>query len=269
MTFLETEALCILDPIPKKKIVGIGIHENPEKVFLDILTFTGPCSIVPYVSHDLLVPADYPGLVMRSDHPEEHLISDLFSGNIHAAVRGSFEAGLTLRLLKTIAGVDELERIVLLETINGNKFFLAPVGIDEGWSVDQKISFIEKGRRLCKKFGLPDTVSVLSGGRLSDKGRHPVVDKTLDDAALISNLTGAVNLGILIEDAVQTSGLIIAPDGISGNLIFRTILFLGRGRSHGAPVINIRKTFIDTSRVNPDYHFALNLACALADESFF
>jgi len=38
------------------------------------------------------------------------------------------------------------------------------------------------------------------------------------------------------------------------------LLFLGSGLSHGAPVLNIPKIFVDTSRVNPDYQYALNLA---------
>ena len=142
------------------------------------------------------------------------------------------------------------------------------MGVDEGWSVNQKISLVEKGRSLCKKFGLSEEVSILSGGRLSDIGRHPVIDRSLADAELIAHITGSIHQGILIENAIKTSGLIIAPDGISGNLIFRTLLFLGNGYSHGAPVINIGKTFVDTSRVNPNYLHALNLADILIELSF-
>ena len=150
-----------------------------------------------------------------------------------------------------------------METNDGRRFFLAPVGVDEGWSLQQKIMFIEKGRDLCRKFGLNDSVSVLSGGRLGDLGRHSAVDRSLADAELIARVTGAEHSGILIEEAVGKSGLIIAPDGISGNLIFRTLLFLGKGCSHGAPVVNIDKKFVDTSRVNPDYQYALILAGSL------
>ncbi|MDD1717629.1 MAG: phosphotransacetylase, partial [Methanoregulaceae archaeon] len=47
---------------------------------------------------------------------------------------------------------------------------------------------------------------------------------------------------------------------ISGNLIFRTLVFLGAGKGHGAPVINIDKIFVDTSRASPDYTNAILLA---------
>ncbi|MDD1704009.1 MAG: phosphotransacetylase, partial [Methanoregula sp.] len=69
----------------------------------------------------------------------------------------------------------------------------------------------------------------------------------------------------LIEDAIEDCGLIIAPDGISGNLVFRTLAFLGGGISHGAPVVNISKIFVDTSRASPNYTNALWRAAALLE----
>ncbi|MDL5501593.1 MAG: methyltransferase, partial [Candidatus Methanoperedens sp.] len=52
------------------------------------------------------------------------------------------------------------------------------------------------------------------------------------------------------------------PDGISGNLIFRTLVFLGGGYGHGAPVL-MEKVFVDTSRVGGHYTRAIMLASAL------
>ena len=63
------------------------------------------------------------------------LVSDLMSGAIDAAVRGTLPASSTLKALKKAAGVDHLERIALLETVHGKKFLFAPVGVDEGWTV--------------------------------------------------------------------------------------------------------------------------------------
>jgi putative methanogen marker protein 4 len=192
------------------------------------------------------------------------MISDLKEGIIDAAVRGTLASNTTLLALKQACQVAELERIVLLETASGKKFFLAPVGVDEGWTVKQKLSLIEKGKKIAVSYGLSETVGILSGGRLGDVGRHAVVDQSLADAELLKTLTGGRHYEIRIEDAIKECGLIIAPDGISGNLIFRTILFIGNGASHGAPVVNINKIFVDTSRVNPDYTNALILASSMA-----
>ena len=187
------------------------------------------------------------------------------AGRIDAAVRGTLPANTTLRALKKAEGVTHLERIALLETVNGKKFLLTPVGVDEGWTVPEKLELIKKGRQIAKKFGLLPKVGVLSGGRLGDIGRHSQVDASMAEAELVARLGEAEHCEILIEDAVETCGLIIAPDGISGNLIFRTLIFLGGGKSHGAPVVNISRIFVDTSRASPNYSNALLLAASLLE----
>ncbi|HJJ90629.1 MAG TPA: methanogenesis marker protein Mmp4/MtxX [Methanocorpusculum sp.] len=195
--------------------------------------------------------------------PAQCLIDDLLDGSIDGAVRGTLPANETLRYLKKSCGVEKLERLALLETVDHQKFFLAPVGIDEGWTIQEKISLINKARGLARKLGISERTAVLSGGRTDDIGRHPIVDKTVVDAQEIAQLTGAVHGEILIENAVQDCGIIIAPDGISGNLIFRTLTFLGHGIGHGAPVVNIFPIFVDSSRASSGYGGSLHLAAAL------
>jgi predicted methyltransferase MtxX (methanogen marker protein 4) len=85
------------------------------------------------------------------------------------------------------------------------------------------------------------------------------------EAELVARLGDATHCEILIEDAVETCGLIIAPDGISGNLVFRTLTFLGGGHGHGAPVVNISRIFVDSSRASPNYANALLLAASLLE----
>jgi predicted methyltransferase MtxX (methanogen marker protein 4) len=138
------------------------------------------------------------------------------------------------------------------------------VGVDEGWTIPEKLDLVAKGREIARTFGLPGGGAILSGGRLGDVGRHKQVDKSLASGELVAKIASARHAEILIEDAVEDCGLIIAPDGISGNLIFRTLTFLGAGKGHGAPVVNIDKIFVDTSRASPDYTNALMLADALS-----
>ncbi len=246
-------------------IIGIGISEDPIRVIDSITKSPFSDRVVCYTNPDTASQLSFPCQVCSDTDPEKRLISDLSRHHIAAAVRGTFSANTTLHELKMVYGVTELERIVLLEAASGRKFFLAPVGIDEGWTMSQKIALIEKGKVIAMRSGLSGQVGILSGGRIGDVGRHPVVDRTMADAELISRITGAIHYEIRIEDAINDCGLIIAPDGISGNLIFRTLLFAGNGAAHGAPVVNIGKIFVDTSRVNPDYTKALILAAALAE----
>jgi len=253
-------------PGPVKRI-GIGIGKDPDKVIESANRVSGTFEIICYCC---------PGIVDRNAagtgvsiteyaSPELALVDDLMAGRIDAAVRGTLPANATLKALKKAAGVDHLERIALLETISKKKFLLTPVGVDEGWTVGEKLELIKKGRNIATKFGLPEKVGILSGGRLGDIGRHPQVDASMADAELLARLGDATHCEILIEDAVETCGLIIAPDGISGNLVFRTLVFLGGGKGHGAPVVNISRIFVDSSRASPDYSNALLLAASLSE----
>lgn len=247
----------------QKRRIGIGVGEDPLRVVRSILRYSEPSEVICYTDPDTADETTFPGNIVVDHNPADRLIADLINKNIDAAVRGTITAHNTLSILKKACAVSELERMVLMETATGIRFFLAPVGIDEGWTIKQKLSLIKSGQVMLDKFGLSSTVGVLSGGRFGDVGRHPAVDRSLADAELIAHLTGSKHFEILIEDAIKECGLIIAPDGITGNLIFRTLLFAGGGVTHGAPILNIEPVFVDTSRVNPDYSHALHLAASL------
>ncbi len=253
-------------PGPVKRI-GIGVGAEPEKVVASANAVSGPFVTVCYCTPGT-IDTKIPGKnVIPAEHadPSGAMVADLAAGRIDAAVRGTLPANATLRALKIAMGVDHLERIALLETAGGKKFLLSPVGVDEGWTVAEKVELIRKGRAIAQKFGLPSETGVLSGGRLGDIGRHPQVDASMAEAELVARLAGATHYEILIEDAIEHCGLIIAPDGISGNLIFRTLTFLGNGHGHGAPVVNISRIFVDSSRASPNYANALLLAASLLE----
>ena len=70
---------------------------------------------------------------------------------------------------------------------------------------------------------------------------------------------------ILIEDAVREADILIAPEGITGNIIFRTLHFIGGTAALGAPIANADKVFVDTSRVKTDYRDSIALAMLLTE----
>lgn len=249
------------------KRIGIGIAKEPDKVIASANRVSGPFETICYCCPGVadIKTAQKNVHFSEHPHPEQVLVDDLVSGKIDAAVRGTLPSNSTLQALKVAMGVDHLERIALLETVHGKKFLLTPVGVDEGWTVAEKLELIQKGRIIAKKFGLSEKTGVLSGGRLGDIGRHPQVDTSMAEAELVARLGDATHCEILIEDAVETCGLIIAPDGISGNLVFRTLTFLGGGYGHGAPVVNISRIFVDSSRASPNYANALLLAASLLE----
>jgi len=246
------------------KKIGIGMEQDKEKVISSVIKSGITDQIILYCKPGTIDPGTENLDIHTSACPEQDLVTDLMKGTIRAAVRGTLPANATLKALKLAAGVDHLERIALLETAGGKKFLLAPVGVDEGWSVAEKVTFVKKGREIAEKFGLPTRVAILSGGRLGDVGRNRKVDRSMAEAELVARLTGETHYEILVENAISDAGVIIAPDGITGNLMFRTLTFLGAGHGHGAPVVNIDRIFVDTSRASPDYRNAIMLADSLS-----
>lgn len=243
-------------------VIGIGAGTDPASVRATMEKLSGVIPLRCFThpdNRDIFSGFD----VVYAAAPEEALVQALFSGEIDAAVRGTLPSNQTLSALKRTFNVSRLERIAFLETPGGDRFLLAPVGVDEGWTVDDKISLVAQARRMAPVFGVNDRVAVLSGGRLGDVGRHPVVDRTIRDAEEVACRTGADHAEILIESAVPSHGIIIAPDGISGNLIFRTLCLLGGGVGHGAPVVNIDRIFVDTSRASSDYSNSVFIANSL------
>jgi len=207
--------------------------------------------------------------VVDSKEPEKTLVELLAAGKVDAAIRGTANASDTLFQLKERLGLDKIYRLTLLLTADGTPFFLAPVGIDEGNSLGDKLQLVTLGAEHIQRFGVEPIVGVLSGGRLGDVGRDDRVDRTLADGEFITQRVLEMGLRakhytILIEDAIREANFIVAPDGISGNLIFRTIAFLGGGDGLGAPVLMEDYVFVDTSRVGGHFTKALMLASALA-----
>ncbi len=204
-----------------------------------------------------------------SDTPDVALIQLLKDGKVDGVVRGSLGSNSTLRSLRNIMGIKKVLRVSLLKTPTDRFFFFAPVGVDEGWSVPDKIELGMAGVSLIRRFGIEPKVGVLSGGRLDDRGRSPIVDKTMDDAeavaeALRKNGVEARHAAILFEDAVNEYEYILAPDGITGNLMFRSLCLVGCGEGYGAPLVGSDVVYVDTSRAGSGYQNAICMASALS-----
>jgi len=236
----------LLNNVPKDVIIGIGRGSGRGDVEKSASFFDN---------------------VAIYDDPNEFM-ADLRSGKIDAAVRGDMSSSKLLPILKDVFSIPDIQRTVLLEPAGRKMVFVAPVGIDEGWTVPQKHELAVKSVELMRRIGMGERIAVMSGGREDDKGRNETVDRTIDDAASLVKMLrsegyDAYDAEILIESAVDDADLLIAPDGISGNLIFRTLHFLGGAKALGAPVLNMNKVFVDTSRVKTDYRDSIALAARL------
>ncbi|MHA1641544.1 MAG: methanogenesis marker protein Mmp4/MtxX [Promethearchaeota archaeon] len=195
--------------------------------------------------------------VIENESPETTIISYLKQRKVDGIIRGGLSANKFLKQLKSDFKLKYINRLALLETIQGEQFFFGPVGIDECRNQDEKINFINKALIEFERFNLAPIISILSGGRKGDIGRDSAVDKTIKEAEHVVNFfkendpkLAIFHDEILIENAISRgANLIIAPNGIAGNLIYRTLVHLGGGKAYGAIYMGINKPIIDTSRV--------------------
>jgi putative methanogen marker protein 4 len=199
----------------------------------------------------------------------EQLISALRSGEVSCGIRGTLNAKETLGELKQVFNQPTIYRSALIYLDDKSWFFLAPVGIDEGIFIDERFQIIKLLDSLLKRYKIKSKTAIISGGRLDDFGRSGLVDESLRAGEKLNKLTKEEGLevkhyGVLIEEAYKESNIIIAPNGIVGNLLFRTLHFLGSTRSLGAPILNLDRVFIDTSRSKRDYTDSIMMASALS-----
>lgn len=211
---------------------------------------------------------DFPVQLVNS--PEEFAES-VKEDRAQAYVRGSLDASRIMTVLKD--KYKEFYRASFIE-VDGHKFFLAPVGIDEGDSLEQKLQIIDLAAQFMSKMEIKPKIAILSGGRAQDVGRSSKIDKSIAQGELLTeiirNKYPVQHYFILIEEAIRdNSNFILAPDGITGNLIFRSLVLSGCGKSHGAVTLGTDVILVDTSRSLPveGYIRALKFAKYLTDSN--
>ena len=198
---------------------------------------------------------------------EEELSSMLLNNKVDGAVRGSLSSTKILNVLRKEHN-QKIYRASLLE-LKGHKFLLAPVGIDEVDTLQDKQKIVELGTEFLSKLGIEPKIGVISGTRLEDSGRSPKIDYFIEESLdLIEKIKNKFFIKeYLLNEAIKdNANIILAPDGISGNLIFRSLVFLGATKSYGAVSLGMDKIFIDTSRSQTveGYKRALELSHYLA-----
>lgn len=242
--------------------IGIGIWNADEELIASLHSAERFAELLLVGDLGEDCPFDH----MNSNEPWRDLVRLLASGEIDGAVRGNLPAGRSMRALVDRFGLP-VRRLALIELF-GWSFLLGPVGIDEGETPSARLDLLLGGKAPARAGRLPGGSSLWreDGG----PGRSERVDTSLlegDQIAARAAEAGinAEHKGILIESC-RGDDIVIAPEGISGNLIFRTLMLLCGAQSYGAPVITERMDwiFIDSSRARSGFDGPVMLAGALA-----
>lgn len=202
---------------------------------------------------------------------DNDLVNAILDKNVDAAIRGSLPASSVMKQLNKKFG--DISRATYINS-KDIEFLLTPVGIDEGKTVDEKLKIAIHCGEFLKKQSKKPKIAVMASGRKGDYGRSEEISKSIDESEKLTELIkqntdfDVKNHYILIEQALKDNcNVIIAPNGIMGNIIFRTLVLVNSWPSCGAVTFGIDSIYIDTSRDQniKGYLRSLKLAYKLAN----
>jgi predicted methyltransferase MtxX (methanogen marker protein 4) len=218
----------LIDRADSESIIGIGLTAGDPREE-EILSRTDFC----------------PLKVFRN---ASNVLRALDAGEIRAGVRGSLEAGPFLSAISRGRHRAGVRRIALLRLPDGKPFLLAPVGIDEGGNLRAMRRLVRDCRAFCGLLGWEPRIGVLSSGRVEDAGRGRGIAASIERGERLAAPPDVRHFYITVEEAIGWSNAIIAPDGVTGNLIYRTLVHLGSGSALGALYFPLELRLADTSR---------------------
>jgi len=176
------------------------------------------------------------------------MLEALDSGRIDAAVRGSLPSDGFLEEMKRRRTATKPRRTALMVLGNGEPFLLGPVGIDEGGTMREVGRLIRDMRQFSDLLDWEPRIGVLSAGRAGDVARSHNIAASVKRGQMAAERYGVRHFNIMIEEALEWANCVIAPDGVSGNLIYRTLAHLGGAVSLGALYFPLDLKLADTSR---------------------
>ncbi|MBQ2832115.1 methanogenesis marker protein Mmp4/MtxX [Methanobrevibacter sp.] len=183
---------------------------------------------------------------------DDDLVKAILDDDIDAVIRGSLPASGVIKEVKK--HYPDISRATYVNG-NGYEFLLTPVGIDEGNTIEDKLKSAINCAEFLEKLSKKPKIAILADGRKGDYGRSEIISQSIDDSEKLTRLIQentkyeVKNYYILIEQALKDNcNVIIAPDGIIGNIIFRTLILVNSWPSCGAVTFGIKGIYIDTSR---------------------
>ena len=193
-----------------------------------------------------------PDTNIRLIYDDKELVKAVFDEETDGVVRGSLSALNIMHDLKV--EYPQLSRATYVSSPN-YEFLLTPVGIDEGNTLEDRFKMALNCIEFLQKVNKTPKIAVLAKGRKGDMGRSEEISTSITESEKLTEMIKnecdceVIDYYILVEKAIKDKcNVIIAPDGIIGNIIFRTLVLLDSWPSHGAVTFGIDRVFIDTSR---------------------
>lgn len=205
-----------------------------------------------------------------SDNPEKILPELLVKGEFDGIIRGTIDDFKTYENYQDLVGKEKTEGLIelaLLEDFHGRQFFLSDGSNPLGWTKEEKTKSCEGIIEFIKKLGAKPKIGAITGVRHETYKRRKdirdgiigILNKTYEDAEemvkyFIQKGIEAKNYAIELNAAVEDGcNIIVPPNGMVGNQIFRALCLIGGGKILTCSRANLPHPYEDNSRCEKDF----------------
>jgi predicted methyltransferase MtxX (methanogen marker protein 4) len=214
-----------------------------------------------------------------SQNPEAKLASMLANDEIDGIIRGTVDDFKTFEAYQKLTGEKDTFGPGLMESPLGHHFFIGVVSNIEGWEKEERYEYAKKIAQFMKEWDFEPKIAVLTGRRhdtypikkdLKDKV-NAILNQTYEDAEwIVKKLEEdgyeAKNWAIDLNPAIESGfNLIIPPNGMVGNQIFRTVLFCG-GKFLFGTYIGLSHPYEQNSRTEKDFDYHIKWLSAVINK---
>ena len=206
-----------------------------------------------------------------SDNPEQKLAETLFNQEIDGIIRGTIDDFKTFKAYESLIGKAKAKKmriLGLMEDFYGRQFFVSEGSNPRGWTKQEKIKacesiikFMKEELRIKPKIGFITGVRHETYKREKNVKEWPqsYLNQTYKDANycvkyFLKKKIQAKNYAIETETALKDNcNIIVPPNGLVANQIFRTLVLIGGGKLLTASRINLPHPYEDNSRNEIDF----------------
>ena len=124
---------------------------------------------------------------------EDELIEAFKNPDIDAVIRGSLKASKVIKSIKEFKSDKTINRTTYINTEDDEsfskdyEFLLAPVGIDEGKNIEEKVILAIQAANFIQYLGKKPKIAILAEGRKDDLGRSERIDESLLSSEELTN----------------------------------------------------------------------------------
>lgn len=264
-----------LEKIIKERIklgkpkIGFGLKEPNKEVLKSLIKSKNYAEIVLVGPNAIKNVKGFQKII--SGEPEKNLAKMLFNKELEGIVRGTIDDFKTFEAYQALTGQEktkEMAGLGLVEDFYGHQFFLSSGSNPSGWTKEEKIKDCKGIIKFMRdELGIKPKIGFITGVRHetyerrkeAKEGVQKILNQTYEDANFIIDYftkqkIEAKNYTIEIETALKEGcNIIVPPNGMVGNQIFRTLVLIGGGKLLTGSRANLPHPYEDNSRSETDF----------------